>query len=215
MWWSWPLELLQRAGVSVWVGGGWRGQLLGLQAVGEGVQVFHQETHHQHVLLCRTEGFLKRQPVTKCYTNTWQPISSWFQRTANHNAPQSKSSQTITRGSERFVFDWVQRSHTCQSFGSYSVKSAISMILVLKSCWCSTSHPLFHLQILTVLILIFILILLLVIKWFHLQSAGKLVSVTQNFLWIDSLLFIIIIDLFLIQSGGCKLLQTKQGAPDI
>lgn len=140
MWWSWPLELLQRAGVSVWVGGGWRGQLLGLQAVGEGVQVFHQETHHQHVLLCRTEGFLKRQPVTKCYTNTWQPISSWFQRTANHNAPQSKSSQTITRGSERFVFEWVQRSHTCQSFCSYSVKSAISMILVLKSCWSCSAN---------------------------------------------------------------------------
>lgn len=101
-WWSWPLELLQRAGVSVWVGRRWGGQLLRLQAVGEGVQVFHQETNHQHVLLRRAEGFLKRQPVTKCYANTRHPIRSQFQKAANRNASQSKSSKTIPKAQSIF-----------------------------------------------------------------------------------------------------------------
>lgn len=55
-----PLELLQRAAV----GGGRGGGRVGLQAVGEGVEVLHQEAHHQHVLLCGAEGLLGRQAVT-------------------------------------------------------------------------------------------------------------------------------------------------------
>lgn len=78
-----PLELLQRARVRVRVGrwrGGGGGQLLGLQAVGEGVQMFHQETHHQHVLLRRAEGLLKEKTtshkVLRGYTNTQSAPSS-------------------------------------------------------------------------------------------------------------------------------------------
>ncbi len=124
LWWSWPLELLQRAGVRVWVGGGRGGQLLRLQAVGEGVQVFHQQTHHQHVLLCRAEGFLKRQSVTKCHTHSQSPISSHFQKAANRNASHSKSSQSITKGSEHFVVYKAQRSHAHWSL-SFSNNTAI------------------------------------------------------------------------------------------
>lgn len=43
-----PFEFLQGAG-GMGVGGG--RDLLGLQAVGKGVQVFDQQAHHQHVLL--------------------------------------------------------------------------------------------------------------------------------------------------------------------
>lgn len=92
MTWGWPLELLQRAGVSVRVGRGRRRQLLGLQAVGEGVEVFDQQTHHQDVLLRRAEGLLKRQTVTKCCTvpHVVRSASSFNkQPTAIHPSPKA------------------------------------------------------------------------------------------------------------------------------
>lgn len=97
---DWPLKLFQRAGVGVRVGGGRGRQLLRLQAVGEGVYVFHQETHHQHVLLRRAKGLLQREAVTHS-ARTWRqicPIAARIDGKSSHrNASQSTSSQTITR----------------------------------------------------------------------------------------------------------------------
>lgn len=74
------------------------------------MEVFHKQTHHQHVLLCGAEGLLKRQPVTVC-TNTQQPITFQDQRhacrapKAANPSPQSRSPVMELRGltSIRFI----------------------------------------------------------------------------------------------------------------
>lgn len=86
--------------MSMRVGWGGRGQLLRLQAVGEGMQMFDQETHHQHVLLCRSEGLLKRQAVTKCSTN----IKRYSLKQPILTQPTPEAAKQITRGSERWEY---------------------------------------------------------------------------------------------------------------
>lgn len=81
-----PFELLQRAGVGVGVGRQRGRQLIGLQAVGEGVEVFDEQPHHQHVLLCGAERLLKEEPVTTG-TNT-QPVTFQSQRADRCHASQ-------------------------------------------------------------------------------------------------------------------------------
>lgn len=88
-----PFELLQGAGVGVRVGRGRGRRLLRLQAVGEAVQMFDQETHQQHVLLCRGEGLLEGQPVRDTRGHPLQrPV---------RKQPSGRSAKAPSRGVQR------------------------------------------------------------------------------------------------------------------
>lgn len=103
-----PLELFQRAGVGVGVGGRRGRQLLGLQAVGEGVKVFHKQTHHQHVLLCGAERFLQKSQ-SQCAQTLSQSASSSSEHSAR-TPPRCPKQPKM----ERFRADGAQRPHLHQ-----------------------------------------------------------------------------------------------------